>query len=38
MTGEDDDPDARRYAPLLAFAFVLALFAWSAALYRLGAK
>lgn len=35
---DDEDPQARRYGPVIIFILVLALFAWAYALHTLGAK
>lgn len=31
----DDNPDEKRYGPIIIFLLVLTLFSWAAALYRL---
>jgi hypothetical protein len=35
---EPEDPDYRKYGPLLVFAIVLALLFWAVAAYRLGGR
>ncbi len=36
MTGTDEDPDARRYGPIIIFCLVLTITLWSRGLYELG--
>lgn len=36
MTGKDEDPDARRYAPPIIGILVLAILFWAEALYQVG--